>query len=99
MDTVEFFPALIDALGVTDFTKSREFGRERGYNPVLSEMNKKSWEELMQRLNYSATKPKKGGNADDDEDAVTFDIKSAPRVILNKGYITTKSMMNRFLLI
>lgn len=94
MDAPEFSPALIDVLGIEDFTKSREFGRERGLNPVLSEMSKKNLEELTQRLNYNgAVKPKKGtGPTEDDEDiAVTFDIKSEPRVVLNKGFISTKS--------
>lgn len=93
MDTRDFSPALIDVLGIEDFTKSREFGRERGLTPVLSEMSKKNLDELVQRLNYSgAPKPKKGGPVEEDEDvAVTFDIKSEPRVVLNKGYISTRS--------
>lgn len=75
----------LDVIGIQPLPL-RNFGKERGLNPIPNEAQQKEISKLALKLSFKGLDSTK----EDDLDEV-FDILSRPRVILYEGKVTKKS--------
>lgn len=81
-----------EVLGIDDYPKRKDYGRERGPNPSPSTSQIKDIEKLNSKLKDKSSRSKKDlSNNGEEEENLTFDIRSKPRVILFEGPLYKKS--------
>lgn len=92
-ETDRINPELIETLGIDDYPKRREYGRERGLNPNPTAAQIKEIDKLHQKLNakVSSKAKKQLQSGEEEEEALNFDIKSKTRVISYEAPLLKRS--------
>lgn len=81
-----------EILGIDDYPKKIDFGRERGPTPSPSTSQVRDIEKLNSKMKDKTSRSKKdSSNNGEEEENLSFDIRSKPRVVLYEGPLYKKS--------